>query len=384
MSNFPTKILSHPNQQFLARANGKSFLYLADTWWFGLTDRWTDEDFRQAVIKRKQQGFTVIQLVVGIPPEIPFWSIQSHNHHQHPFLPNLLPNTKYLQTIDKRIQFLIQQGIIPLLVGNWGYHIDVIGEEKMKLFWQEIVKRYHDLPVIYCLTGEVDLIPPLGYFREGKIRKILQKIATLPVYEALHELTLMVSGNTAESRQSLPSFYPLANATGFKRRRDKFTKKVSGKIQKSKLEQRLSQWGRVAEYIKTLDPITPLTVHIHQPTTASQLFASPGWLDIDSLQSGHSDQANSFFLNLVEANKLNRPFLDLESPYEGILGKFYGEIQQEQSNIRLTAGSAGYAYGAQGLWNLNMKQNSFLTHWGEQTWQEALNFRDNSPLEFGF
>ena len=38
--------------------------------------------------------------------------------------------------------------------------------------------------------------------------------------EALHELTLMVSDNTAKSRRRLPSFRPLAKATGFKRRRD--------------------------------------------------------------------------------------------------------------------------------------------------------------------
>lgn len=340
------KIFAHRGQQFLTDNTGKPFTYLADTWWYGLTDRWTEKEFQQAVQLRKKQGFTVLQVVVGVPPEIPFWSDQAKSGGEHPFLSNFSPNPDYFHLIEKRIQYIVDQGIVPCIFGGWGYQIDQVGGDHMKLFWEEIIKRYQDLPVIYCLTGEVDLFPPLGYFHQGYIRNILQRIATHPLWKTV--------------------------------------KAIHSLKHKDKLHHRIEAWSRVAKHIKSLDPFTPLTVHIHQRTTASQLFEHPKWLDIDSLQSGHADQANTFFLQKVKNSKLHKPFLDLESPYEGILDQFYGEVQHKQLQIRLNAGAAGYVYGAQGLWNLNSKADPFLTHWGKQTWNEAVKFRDNSPLNYAF
>ncbi len=43
---------------------------LCDTWWYGLTSRWTKEQMLSLAKLRVSQGFNAVQLVVGIPPEV--------------------------------------------------------------------------------------------------------------------------------------------------------------------------------------------------------------------------------------------------------------------------------------------------------------------------
>lgn len=252
------KVLAKPGKQFLKYSNGEKFFYLADTWWYGLTSRWSDTEFQQSVDFRKTQDFTAIQLVIGVPPEIPFWSKHAENAGEHPFLPDFSPNQKYFEHADRRIQYLIEKGIVPVLFGNWGYHIDLVGVEKMQEFWAEIIRRYSKQPIMYCLAGEVDLFPPSGYFQQGKMRQLIQRINTPLVKKILSK------------SQSLD------------------TKHSATKI-------RLANWNTVAQFIKSLDPLTPLTVHPHSKQSASKLFDNPTWLDIDAVQSGHSQQANLFW-----------------------------------------------------------------------------------------
>lgn len=329
MSSQIPKLLARPGKQFLEFSSGRKFFYLADTWWYGLTDRWNGEQFEQTVKFRKSQGFTAIQLVVGVPPEIPFWSEQAFAKGQHPFLQNYDPNPAYFDAIEKRIHSIIENKMIPVIFGNWGYHIDQVGVEKMKLFWKEIIQRFSNKPVIYCLTGEADLFPPPGYFQQGRIRKLIQRFSIL---------------------------------------KKLFPKQPNNLI----TQQRINDWSQVAKYIKSLDPVTPLTVHPHSQQSASKLFSNPDWLDIDAVQSGHSQQANDFYLKQVKNGNLKQPFLDLEAPYEGIFDQFHGETQVEQMMIRVDAGSAGYSYGAHGLWNLSRSDDTFMHHWGQNTWQHAV------------
>ena len=44
--------------------------FLADTWWYGLTDRISTDEFYRLAQQRKDEGFSAIQLVMGIPPEV--------------------------------------------------------------------------------------------------------------------------------------------------------------------------------------------------------------------------------------------------------------------------------------------------------------------------
>lgn len=342
------KIIAIPGQQFLHYQNGKKFFYLADTWWYGLTNRWTNKDFQEAVDLRKKQGFTAIQLVIGVPPEIPFWSHHAHNDGGHPFLADYSPNPEFFKHIDDRIQYLIEQNMVPVIFGGWGYHIDQIGVEKTQQFWKEIIARYSRFPVIYSLCGEVDLFPNSLYFKH-RLRNILQTNKTL-------SKTIQII------KKAFPTTYSLQPTTNHPT------------TQQLLLNQRLKDWQTVAKYIKTLDPITPLTVHPHSPQSSSQLFHKPSWLDIDAIQSGHSDQADKNFVNQVENITLQQPFLDLEAPYEGIFEQFLGKAQIAQMKLRVEKGSAGYTYGAQGLWNLATEKDNFMKHWGKSDWTTARTF----------
>jgi len=54
----------------VTRKNSNIAGFLADTWWFGLSRRLSEKDFKDLAILRATQGFSAIQLVVGVPPEV--------------------------------------------------------------------------------------------------------------------------------------------------------------------------------------------------------------------------------------------------------------------------------------------------------------------------
>ena len=52
--------------------NDDAFLWLADTVWFGLTDRISNAEWKALMEKRTKQGFNVMQVVSGLLPEAAF------------------------------------------------------------------------------------------------------------------------------------------------------------------------------------------------------------------------------------------------------------------------------------------------------------------------
>src|SRR5438045_2828905 len=44
--------------------------FLADTWWFGLSRRVSDDAYRSLAALRASQNFSAVQLVMGVPPEV--------------------------------------------------------------------------------------------------------------------------------------------------------------------------------------------------------------------------------------------------------------------------------------------------------------------------
>ena len=60
------------DQRHLEHADGTPFFWLGDTWWMGLCSRlqWPG-DFQTLTADRKTKGFTVIQLVAGLYPDMP-------------------------------------------------------------------------------------------------------------------------------------------------------------------------------------------------------------------------------------------------------------------------------------------------------------------------
>ncbi|HHE72352.1 MAG TPA: DUF4038 domain-containing protein, partial [Chloroflexi bacterium] len=60
------------SRRTLEYADGTPFFWLGDTWWMGLCQRlsWPD-DFQELTADRVAKGFTVIQIVAGLYPDMP-------------------------------------------------------------------------------------------------------------------------------------------------------------------------------------------------------------------------------------------------------------------------------------------------------------------------
>ena len=61
------------DQRHFEHHDGTPFLWLADTWWKGLSKRLTWEGFQELCEDRSKKGFNAVQIVCGpYPDEIPF------------------------------------------------------------------------------------------------------------------------------------------------------------------------------------------------------------------------------------------------------------------------------------------------------------------------
>src|SRR5207245_1678073 len=60
------------DRRHFEHADGTPFFWLGDTWWMGLCERlsWPN-GFQSLVADRLQKGFTVVQIVAGLYPDMP-------------------------------------------------------------------------------------------------------------------------------------------------------------------------------------------------------------------------------------------------------------------------------------------------------------------------
>ncbi len=281
--------------------NGKPFFWLADTWWYGMTSRMRLPIFRKLAKLRAKQGFNVIQIVIGIPPET--------NDYGMPL------NEAYFDEVEKRLNILWDNNLIPCVVGGWGHHIDVLGETKIKQIWGRILQLIKNKPAVLCLCGEADIFPTKTRF----FKKLL-------------------------------------------------------------LKNRLKKWGRIASYIKENDREHLLTVHIQSRISARKLFKNASWLDINSIQSGHSKDMAGFMRSILEEeSKEKLPIINLEPWYEGILGNFDEYYQRIAFWFCILSGANGHSYGAHGVWQMADGDN-FMRHWGNSDWKTSIQFTGAKQL----
>ena len=136
--------------------DGTPFFWLGDTWWMGLCHRlgWP-EDFEELAADRASKGFTVVQIVAGLYPDMPPFDPRGANEAGYPWETDYSRiNPAYFDAADLRIQHLIEVGISPCVVGCWGYFLPLMGVPKIKKHWRNLVARWGAYPVIWCLAGE--------------------------------------------------------------------------------------------------------------------------------------------------------------------------------------------------------------------------------------
>jgi len=136
--------------------DGTPFFWLGDTWWMGLCHRlrWP-EDFQALAADRVNKGFTVVQIVAGLYPDMPAFDPRGANEAGFPWEKDYSRiNPRYFDMADVRIQELAERGIAPCVVGCWGYFLKFMGAAKLKQHWRYIVARWGAYPVFWCLAGE--------------------------------------------------------------------------------------------------------------------------------------------------------------------------------------------------------------------------------------
>lgn len=332
----------------MSRAERPNFdRFLCDTWWYGLTQRVDDKKFEELARLRAQQGFTTVQMVVGIPPEVgpenpnasskvgSAWNLESEF------------NQAYLRHSRERVELLNSLGLSAILYGAWGQQIEWLGEKKMKAWWSEIVKNFDDLDVMYCLTGESDIWV-------GEEKKLLPDKST-------GELNIV---------RLIPFLHPRLVYMG-----KRLLNMVNQPLNESRKAERHNKWSRVLAHVSSITD-KPIFIHVLPNMTSEEAVNNPQLLDAITVQTGHSETTRRLLWELpIENTKEHpdKPFINLEPWYEGITGHFKTEDQLYAYWVSMVAGAYAYCYGAHGVWNAG--DGKFLAHWGKQTMSEAIKLK---------
>ena len=146
-----------------------------DTWWMLMSERvsWP-EGFKRLTARRAEQGFTVVQTVVGFQPDTTPFDGRDANAGGSPWMPGYQHiNPGFFQACDRRLAHLVESGIVPCILGGWGYHMLFMGKERMISHWRYLVARYAAWPVIWCLAGEA----AMAYYLSKDHAAIRRKLA---------------------------------------------------------------------------------------------------------------------------------------------------------------------------------------------------------------
>jgi len=287
------------------------------------------EGFQELTVDRVRKGFSVIQIVAGLYPDMEPFDQRGANEAGFPWDRAFSRvNPAYFDMADLRLAHLVRSGLVPCIVGSWGYYLRFAGPAAIKKHWRTLVARYGAYPVVWCAAGE-----------------------------ALMEYYLSSTGGSVEERQ----------------------------------DQLRASWSDLVRYIRALDSFgNPVTIH---PTSyGHDQVDDPALLDLDMLQTGHSGYPTlaTTVDMLVEslACEPRMPVLVGEVNYEGILESSREEIQRFHFWSCLLSGAAGHTYAANGIWQVNTREQPYGpsphgTSWGNLPWEDAYRLPGSAQLGLG-
>ncbi|MBX6389154.1 MAG: DUF4038 domain-containing protein [Frankia sp.] len=318
--------------------------FLADTWWFALTARLSDERFRELAQLRARQGFTAVQLVVGIPPEVGPANVNAHSRVGPAWFPDGRFHEPYLELAREKIEYLNDRGLTVIIYGLWGHQLAWLGVPAARAWWERIVARFDDLDVIYCLTGESNLwLGTEHALLPGRTTDdLLSAVARSRLPGRLRSALRPVRARYARYRHAGSA---AARRRGF------------------------------AEILTALRAATdrPVLAHVVPGETSEDALDRADLLAAVTVQTGHDAASRPLLWEwpLRSAKRWpGKPFVNLEPWYEGIRDSFGVEDQLFAYWASMLAGAAAHCYGAHGVWNVG--DGRFLAHWGRQTLDEAV------------
>ncbi len=319
------------DHRHLEHHDGTPFFWLGDTWWMGLCDRlaWPD-DFHALTADRKEKGFNVIQIVAGLYPDMPAFDDRGRNEAGFPWENDYARiRPEYFDRADERLSYLADQGIVPCIVGAWGYHLPWLGLDRMKKHWRYLAARYGAMPVVWCAAGEVNL----------------------PYY--------------------LNKGFP-----------------YGGEKQTADWEI-VIRYLRSVNAFNRLVTVHPTGL---PPLSGRLLYKDQTLLDFDMLQTGHGEsEVLAPTIRALHASYQAQPpmpVLNGEVCYEALLGKIPAEIPRLMFWTNILSGASGHTYGANGIWQLNRKDRPYGKsphggNYGTIPWETAMKLPGSRQLGLG-
>ncbi len=313
-----------PDRRHFAHADGTPLFWLGDTWWMGLTRRlrWPD-DFQSLAADRVRKGFTVVQIVAGLYPDMPWYDERGANEAGYPWTKDFERiNPSYFDQADVRIRYLVEQGIMPCIVGAWGYYLPLLGVTKMRQHWRNLVARWGSLPVTWCLAGE----------------------GTMPYY-----LSKQPKEDAATQKQGWTEIARYVRSIDAYRRMITIHPSSSGRD--------------TVEDDRVLDFDMLQTGHGDRESIPNTIRKVTGSL----------------------ARTPEMPVINGEVCYEGILEASRQEVQRFMFWSCVLCGAAGHTYGANGIWQVNTRERPYGASphgrtWGNVPWDEAAQLPGSGQL----
>lgn len=308
-----------PDRRHFCHADGTPFFWLGDTWWMGLCQRlaWP-EDFQALAGNRKALGFNVIQLVAGLYPDMPLFDERGLSDSGFCWERGLEQiNPRFFDEADRRVFHLVEQGLVPCILGAWGYYLPMIGLDNMKRHWRYLMARWGALPVVWAAAGEQNMPWYLQTPPERALAEARQKQDWSEVIAHMRRINAF---------ERPISTHPFASA------RDSVTDAA------------------------LIDFDMQQTNH-SLPTAHHARRAWQGW------------QAHPAM-----------PVFSAESRYEGLEVHPTVSARNAREAFwahALNSGLAGHTYGANGIWQVNREGNPFGNSptgacWGNTPWNQAM------------
>ncbi|MGL1891430.1 MAG: DUF4038 domain-containing protein [Spirochaetaceae bacterium] len=176
------------DQRHFKYHDGTPFLWLADTWWKALSKRLSWEGFQELCEDRRSKGFNTVQIVCGPYPDEeafePGWDNEGGTMYADKAYTKV--NPEYFNYADRRLDLLVETGLMPALVGAWGRSdcnaMKIAGVGGLKRHWRYLVARYAAYPLILVPGGEV---PGVAKFGEGDWGEVVSYLCEIDPFNRL-------------------------------------------------------------------------------------------------------------------------------------------------------------------------------------------------------
>jgi hypothetical protein len=313
------------DHRHLQHADGTPFFWLGDTWWFGLVKRLTwPGDFKRLTADRVAKGFTLAQIVAGLYPDVYQFDPRGANEAGFPWTEGYKAiNPSYFDMMDLRIEWLVRSGIVPCIVGSWGFYFKFAGVEVMKKHWRNLIARYATYPVAWCIAGEA----VMSFYGENWGEEYV-----------------------AQARKGWTEI------TRYVRSLDPYRNPI------------------------TVHPTFPDS----RAMIEDDSLLDVDMLQTGHSYTSMERTVRTVIECIAKTPPL--PVINGEPMYEGIMGTCWHDMQRFCFWTSMLSGSAGHTYGANGIWQMSTAEEPCVAisgSWGDTTWEEAHQLAGSAHMGVG-